>query len=331
MDRSIEREGKVDTKTPVRYKITGIAGENLDIQLVPLTIPNIDPTKSIPSIDPLSTTTSPKPTGLKDLQTKKIPTSVAIPTATQVLMTIMSPTGSPIDDKADRVVGWRGQLTTSGDYTIELRPIVGLPGSFPFKLSVTQLSVTPGTAPATISPNPAGTAPLGIPIPIGGTGLKEIPANPSPTIPSNDLPTFAPVPIPDREPDVAPSIAPSEPERPVRKRRRNRTATSPTPPVRPERIESGEEATPPRRKRRVESSEDVTPPRRKRNRQPVETQPQQQPNPIANPNLDDNGIGVPIQEERVPIVVPEPKKTTPAPVKTNRNQAAPNSNDMDTN
>jgi serine/threonine protein kinase len=330
MDRPIEKEGKVEAETPVRYKIPAIAGANLDIQLVPLMAQNIDPTKPIRSIDPTVPSTSPSPIKPKDLKSKQLPVPVAIPMAAQVLMTIISPTGTPIDDKSDRVVGWRGQLTTSGDYTVELRPIKGLSGVFPYKLSVTQLSVTPGSAPLNTSPNPAGSAPLGVPIPIGGTGLKAIPATPENIIPTNDLPTLTPVPIPNRVPTVTPSAAPTEPERPVRKRRRKPVVEQPSPQERRERVDANEEETPrTRRRRRITANEeDVTPTPRKRRNRPANSETQPQQIPVAKPDLGDNGkSNPPPKEEQVPIVVPEAKKSTP-PARTD---APPASGDIDTN
>ena len=341
MDRPIEKEGKIDAATPVRYKIPAIAGTNLDIQIVPLTAQNVDPSKSVLSIDPIPSTSS-SSTPPKDLKSKKLPVPVATQMAAQVLMTIIAPTGVPIDDKSDRVVGWRGQLTTSGDYTIELRPIKGLTGTFPYKLSVTQLSVTPGSAPLNTSPNPDGsatpesTAPLGVPIPIGGTGLKAIPASPENIIPTNDLPTFTPVPIPDRVPTVTPSAAPTEPERPVRRRRRKPVVEQTSPQVRRERVDANEDETPrPRRRRRITTNEeDATPtprrrkitsseedstPRKRRNR-PANSEEPQQPIPVAKPNLGNGTGNTPPKEVQVPIVVPEAKRSTP-----------PASSDIDTN
>ncbi len=330
LDRPIEKEGKVAANTPIRYKITAIAGENLDIQLMPLMAKNIDPSKPLPTIDPTLnptvpvTTPSASPTQSKDRQAKtKLPTPISTPTPTQVLMTIISPTGGPIDDKADRVVGWRGQLTSSGDYTIELRPITGLTGSFPYKLSVTKSAQAPITNPTSPAdpgtPNPLGgntTPPLGVPIPIGGTGIKAIPTVPSPTIPSNDLPTFSPVPIPNAEP-----ISPPAAEQPVRKRRRNLDAEQSRPRVKRERANPNDsEAETPRVRRRriVESTEpEITPRRRRRDRQSdPEAQPKPSPSPSSTPGLEDNGnTSPPPKEERVPIVVPDPKKATPPPTK----------------
>jgi serine/threonine protein kinase len=323
MDRPIEKEGKVEANTPIRYKITAIAGENLDIQLMPLTAKNIDPSKPLPTIDPTLPTISPSPAQSKSKSTK-LPIPVATPMATQVLMTIISPTGGAIDDKADRVVGWRGQLTSSGEYTIELRPITGLTGSFPYKLSVTKSAQAPISSPTNpadpATPNPLGgdnpAPPLGVPIPIGGTGIKAIPTIPSPTIPSNDLPTFSPVPIPNAEP-----ISPPAAEQPAQKRRRNPESEQSRPRVKRERANPNDEAETPRVRRRrrvVESTEaEITPRRQRRNRQ-SDSAPQFKPSPIpsSTPALEDNGTSSsPPKEERVPIMVPEPKKAAPAPIK----------------
>jgi serine/threonine protein kinase len=356
MDRSIEKEGKVSAATPVRYKIPALAGANLDIQLLPLTIQNLDPSKAVLPIDPTTAKTTPITTPPKDRKAPTVPIAVATPIPTQVLMTIISPTGAPIDDKADRVLNWRGQLSTSGDYTIELRPIAGLPGSaFPYKLSVTQLSISPTAPPSDISPNPAGSVgsppPLGVPLPIGGnTGLKALPASPDNTIPSNNLPDFSPIPIPNQLPVTTPGNIPTESNPPVQKRKRKSKEEQPTPRVKRERVESSEEATPPRRKRsRVESSEEATPPRRKRsrvessegeapaprqrrNRQP-KSEARSTPFPATVPDLSENGYGIPPkQEDRiVPIQVPEAKTgTTPPPTDGDRkNPPANGTNDPD--
>ncbi len=352
MDRAIEKEGKVSATTPVRYKIAALAGANLDIQLLPLTTQNLDPSKAVlpvdPSkailpVDPTKPKNSPVPTSPKDRKAPSVPIAVATPIPTQVLMTIISPTGAPIDEKADRVLNWRGQLSTSGDYTIELRPITGLPGgTFPYKLSVTQLSISPTAPPSDISPNPAGSGgstgsppPLGVPLPIGGnTGLKALPASPENTIPSNNLPNFSPIPIPNQLPATTPNNTPTQPDRPAPKRKRKPTEGQPTPQVKRERVESSGEATPPRRKRsRVEPSEgEATPPRQRRNRQP-KSEAQSTPFPATTPDLSENGYGTPPkQEDRiVPIQVPEAKTgTTPPPTDGDRKDPPANgTNDPD--
>ncbi len=337
MDRPIEKDGNVEANTPVIYKIPALAGANFDIQLVPLTAQTVDPSQPVKPVDPTLPVTSPSSTPVKDPKSKKLPVPVATPMATKVLMTIIAPTGSPIDDKSDRVVGWRGQLTSSGDYTIELRPIKGLVGVFPYKLSVTQLSVAPGSAPLNTSPNPTGamtpesTAPLGVPIPIGGTGLKAIPASPENIIPNNDLPTFTPVPIPNQVPTVTPSAAPTEPERPVRKRRRKPVVEQPNPQTRRERTtdSSGETPSRTRRKRRIiANEEDSAPTPRKRRNRPATLETQQQQIPVAKPDSGDNGISNPSpKEEQVPIPVPEAKKSAPPA----SGDAPPSGGDIDTN
>lgn len=340
LDRPIEKEGKVDANTPIRYKITAIAGENLDIQLIPLTAKNIDPSKPLPTIDPTinptnnskanptfpATTPGSSTVLQKDRQAKNLPTAPSTPTPTQVLMTIISPTGGPIDDKADRVVGWRGQLTTSGDYTIELRPITGLTGKFPYRLSVTKSAQAPianPTIPDPTTPNPLGgntTPPLGVPIPIGGNGIKAVPEIPSPTIPSNDLPTFSPVPIPNTVPVSPPGS--EQPTPPIRKRRRNPESEQTSPRIKRERTDtntSNEETPRIRRKRRVvDSTETETPAPRQQRKRRVSSEDQLIPSPVPRniPEPEASGANNPPPKEvQVPIVVPEAKQTTPSPAK----------------
>jgi hypothetical protein len=335
MGRAIEKEGSVDATTPVIYKFTAIAGENLDIQLLPLTSPNPDPLLGT-GIDPTITAkNSPIPSQPKEGKSAptKIPVATPSPALAKVLMTIISPTGSPIDDNAERVLSWRGQLSTSGDYKIELRPIVGLNGSsFPYKLSVTQLATTPTTIPTTT--NPAGiTPPLNVPIPSSGSGLDAIPNLPPPTLPNNDLPNLTPIPLPKTFPSTTP-ITPSDSERPARKRKRNQTAEQSTPPINRKRVNSEEEATPPARKKRsrVDTNEEPTSvPRNRRNRQtnaepPTERTPSTKPDSgVKNPDTP------PRQEEQVPILIPEPKTDTAPPTKPDPNPTAPSggTNDPD--
>jgi serine/threonine protein kinase len=335
MERSIEKEGTVDVNTPVRYRISAIAGQNLDIQLVPPTPKNADASKTSLPINPITATTgavTPNPTQPKNPTQKNSPVPVAVPIApTQVLMTILSPLGTPMDDNSERVVGWRGQISSSGDYTIELRPIKGLAGStFPYKLSVTQLAVTPvNIAPVEKnSPGVESTAPLGIPIPIGGNGLNAIPAGPKTTIPTKNFPTFSPpVPVPIEVPQTRPNTTPTEAERPTRKRRRNRNSED-TPQVKQrERVDSDNETPTPRRRRnRVKSSEEATPtPRSQRTRQ-TEPTPKPEPSPATSPDPVENGTNSnkkPEPEIQIPILVPDAKNTTPPPEKTGGNQKTP--------
>jgi serine/threonine protein kinase len=328
MDRAIEKEGKVDATTPVIYKFAAIAGANLDIQLLPLTTQTPDPRSINIPIDPTIPKSSPIPTQPKGGKSAPmtIPVTTPTPAPAKVLMTIISPTGSPIDDKADRILSWRGQLSMSGNYTIELRPIAGFNGSsFPYKLSVTQLATIPMTLPATS--NPAGiTPPLNMPIPSNGSGLNAIPNLPPPTLPNNDLPSLAPIPLPKPFPAITPAT-PSESERPAGKRKRNQTAEPSTPPVNRKRIDAGEEATPPARKKRsrIETTEETnSAPRNRRNRQ-TQAEPKPDRNPSTKPDSGENkpNTSPPKQEEQIPILIPEPKTDTPPPAKTDPNPTAP--------
>jgi serine/threonine protein kinase len=336
LDRPIVKEGNVDPNTPVRFKIAAVAGQNLDIQLVPVSSQKTDAIDSPASISSPIAPINPSPNQKKDPKFSNppisVPSSIA---ATQVLMTIISPTGSPIDPQADRVLGWRGQIPTSGDYTIELRSIKGLTGkTFPYKLNIAQLATIPSPSP--IPSNPPGTestSPIGAPLPSSGTGIKANPTIPNPNSPSDtNSPRVSPSPIPI----IVPTPTPIESERPTQNRRRNRTEAepsrqvrerervktseeTPTPRRRRARVESSEEATPtPRRRReRVESSEDVTPtPRRRSNRQ-TNSQPEAKPSPSPQADVNDNESStIPKSEPQIGIPVPLPKNSTPQPNKT---------------
>ncbi len=181
MDRPIIKEGLVTADAPVKYRILAVAGQSLDIQLV--TLGDSDPS----SIG--SSASKGKPRSLS---------------SNQVLMSILSSTGAPIDTKADRVISWRGQVTTSGEYTIELRPIAGLgTKSFPYKLTVTQIpDIVPTTPPPGFGDLP-GTNGV-VPIPPGA-----IPNNPTfyPTPPfSTDIPGVFPGSIPIVPPAIEPNL-----------------------------------------------------------------------------------------------------------------------------
>lgn len=329
MDRSIVKEGTISPDKSVTYRIAAQAGQNLDIQLVPSA--SIDPATSIDSpIDPPKSSPTPSPSSTSTNPPISVP-GVAPAAATQVLMTIQSPSGSPIDDRADRVVGWRGQIPTDGDYTIELRPIKGLSGTdFGYKLSVTQIAALPATAPTVTttpspSPSPAATTdPTTTPVPIEGNGIAPIPTSPVPISPANNnSSTVSP----------SPSVSPS----PTTRRRRRRTQVSPSPQVRERRsvVESTEETTPTRRRNRVESTEESTPTttrRRRRNRvesteettrtrrrarQTESAQPT--PSPSSSPAAENNSEKTPQPEPSVAIPVPAAKTGTSSPGNTNVN------------
>jgi serine/threonine protein kinase len=348
MDKSIVKEGTIAADKPVTYRIAAQAGQNLDIQLVPST--NIDPVKLNSPIEPIKSSPTPSPSSTSTNPPISVP-GVTSAAATQVLMTIKSPSGNPIDDRADRVVGWRGKIPTDGDYTIELRPIKGLSGNnFGYKLSVTQIAVAPSPSPAvtttpspTTAPSPAATAsPTTTPVPIEGNGIAPIPTSPVPTSPGNNggSSIISPTPI------VTPTPAASE--QPTRRRRR-RTQASPSPQVRERQsaVESTEETTPTRRRRnRVESTEETTPTRRRRNRteSTEETTPtrrrarkteseQPNPSPSSSPAAEENkSEKTPQPEPSVAIPVPAAKNGTTQPNRTDGNKTTPPGNsEIDTN
>ncbi len=166
MDKAVTKEGVVTATTPVKYRIAALSGQNFDIEVV--TLGDGGGKTAAPVSKPGTISSSPRPLG-----------------SNQVLMTILSPAGMPIDAKADRVVSWRGQIPFSGDYTIELRPIKGLTGNaFPYKLAVTQVTAT---API---PTPSGSSQIDPTVP-GANGMIPLPPN----LPSNPQGTFDSTPI----------------------------------------------------------------------------------------------------------------------------------------
>ncbi len=200
LDKIVTKEGLVTAANPMKYRITAVAGQNLDIQLVSMS-------GSVPAV---------KKAG-------SAPTSSQA--SNQVLMTILSPTGVPIDAKADRVVSWRGQIVIPGDYTIELRPIVGLGSApFPYKLTVTQLASIP-------TPSPSGfdNIPLS-PILPGADGVMPFPPAGLPENPQTIIsPTFDPVPMPMEGMPTYPPI-PIVPQPSTPKQKSPATQKPPTPP-----------------------------------------------------------------------------------------------------
>ncbi len=179
MDRPIIKEGLVTADDPVKYRILAVAGQSLDIQLMTL---------SDSGASSISSSAS-----------KGKPRSLS---SNQVLMSILSSTGAPIDTKAERVISWRGAITTSGEYTIELRPIAGLgTKSFPYKLTVTQI---PNIVPT--SPPPGfGDFP-------GTDGMMPIPPGVTPTNPTfypTPFPTDIPTDFPGSIPGIPPAIDPN--------------------------------------------------------------------------------------------------------------------------
>lgn len=75
-----------------------------------------------------------------------------------ILMTVLRPDQQPIDDRAARVTAWEGELTYTGDYAIQLRPIVGLAsGDYRLELLLTGESTTEPSPSPSESPTPEPT------------------------------------------------------------------------------------------------------------------------------------------------------------------------------
>ncbi len=326
LDRVIIKDGTVDPVTPVRYKFAGIGGQNLDIQLGSPTTPSAEATQTplapdgtaSPGAVSTDPTVSPTPEATASAPTSGGTTTATKIAPTQVLLTVLSPTGTPIDPQADRVVGWRGQLTETGDYTIEIRPIAGLTGkSYPYKLSVAQLAtlpspiVSPSQTPipeTTPTPSPS----VGISAPIDGNGITPTPDSATPT-PSDVVPTVTPTPVPTTTPQASPSSevnrAPTQPTRARRARRRRRVESS------------DEETATPRRRARVTTSDEETPaPRRRRAR--VTTSDEETATPRRRARVTTSDEETPTPRRRRRRVV-QSETNTPAQSTTTTPNAAP--------
>ncbi len=307
MGKSILREGTVSANTPVRYQIAAVGGQNLDLQLVPIGTQSIDPLKSSPAPD--ATKLNPDRTKAIKSPTAAPSPSIAPITATQVLMTVLSPAGTPIDAQADRVVSWRGEIPSTGEYTIEIRPIAGLAGNaFPYKLSVTQIAAA--TSPPAIG-DPYGTTPPVV-APVPGDGRNALPGGGSyQTKPDNTLPNVTPSPIPILIPTTRPSVAPNEPEQPkTRAPKRNRIEEEPQQPTRTRRQSSNDDTPPPSRRRKRSTTSDTPtkpapavspePDRPDTNANP-QSEPAQTPptsdNQAPQPNTTDGGNSTPPTKE----------------------------------
>jgi serine/threonine protein kinase len=281
MGQAIVKEGTVGANSPVRYRIVGVSGQNLDIQLVTgssAVTPGKSPTPTPATVPGVTSLDPVRPNSI----TPNSSPSAKPSTANQVLMTVLSPTGTPIDAGADRVVGWRGEIPVTGDYTIELRPIAGLTGNaFPYKLSVTQLA-------APIAPNstnngaPYGTTPpVVVPAPNRGDTPSPIPSDYIPKSSGSNSPAISPSPVPIQIPTVRPTVEPlPEPERP-----RSRTPKR-------NQIEEDPQPAPKTRERRRSSSEDreAPPPRRRKQRPATNPEPSPEPTPLTQPESDGNTI-----------------------------------------
>jgi serine/threonine protein kinase len=233
--------------------------------------------------------------------------------STQVLMSILDISGTPVDSKAERVASWRGELPTTGEYFVELKPIQGLDGkSFPFKIAVSQ-SATVASPPATET-NIPGMPTTGIP---NGTGVNTgivpsgTPGNIPPmtggtTVPATDNPTIPVVPIsvPSEQPRVAPIPKTGTTSETPRRRRIVRRAEP--------NLDRNEE-TPRRRRRIVRQSETTNSnsnteseaPRRRR-RRIVKQQAPETPTNIDNGTTKRDRTQK-LPEYKTPIAVPKPK------------------------
>lgn len=92
-----------------------------------------------------------------------------------ILMTVLRPDQQPIADRAERVTAWEGELTDTGDYAVQLRPIAGLAkGDYRLELLLT------GNSPPEPSPSPSPTpteSPSPEPEPTFNTQVLDIPAD----------------------------------------------------------------------------------------------------------------------------------------------------------
>ncbi|WP_254173043.1 serine/threonine-protein kinase [Planktothrix pseudagardhii] len=118
-----------------------------------------------------------------------------------VLLTLLGPDQQPIN-QGEAVSLWQGTLPSSGDYTVILNTIPGLPESN-YKLDLTLINTLSPITPSEPQPEPT---PLREPEP---TPLREPEPSPQPTF----APAPAPAPVPAPEP--APTPAPTPPPTPA--------------------------------------------------------------------------------------------------------------------
>ncbi len=72
-----------------------------------------------------------------------------------VLLSVLAPNRDPVDNNANRVSNWSGELPFTGNYTIQLRTVKGIPKS-DFKLNVSLQTPSPSPSPSpTESPLPS--------------------------------------------------------------------------------------------------------------------------------------------------------------------------------
>ena len=314
MGQTILKEGTVDARNPVRYKVTAIGGQNLDIQLVPI---------GTKTGDPLQTATPSPTAGKNQIKPSTAPSIIPVPSTTplaptQVLMTILSPAGTPIDERADRVTRWSGEINIPGDYIIELRPIAGLKGtSFPYKVSVTQ-TTAPASPPPTETDPSSTIPPVVVPIPLpGGDNGNTPPTTPLPNPPQNKVdPVPVPIEVPSTRPEPAPEPRPRKPKR---------TRITPEP--------EGSTPTPERTSPRRE--QETPPPRRKR--KPKVDPDAPKPAPSPEPEAESPSVKPQTEPAMTPPAsdnqAPQPSTSdgsNSAPAKTPKPSSTPNPGNTDT-
>ncbi|MBW4443712.1 MAG: serine/threonine protein kinase [Plectolyngbya sp. WJT66-NPBG17] len=102
-----------------------------------------------------------------------------------VLLSVLAPNRDPVDNGANRVSNWSGELPFTGNYTVQLRTVKGIPRS-DFKLNVNLQTPTPSPSPS-VSPSPSPTTSPTVTeevigIPQGQTGVQvNSTVNPSTT------------------------------------------------------------------------------------------------------------------------------------------------------
>ncbi len=88
-----------------------------------------------------------------------------------VLLSVLAPNRDPVDNAANRVTNWSGELPFTGNYTVQLRTVKGISKSN-FKLNASLQTPTPSPAPSpSPTPSPTVTEEV-IGIPQGQTGVQ---------------------------------------------------------------------------------------------------------------------------------------------------------------
>jgi serine/threonine-protein kinase len=95
-----------------------------------------------------------------------------------VLLSVLAPNQDPVEDASERTSRWSGELPFTGNYTIQLKTVKGLPKS-DFQLTVTLASLPSPSPSLSPSPTTEPTQPeeptvdrINVSIPAGQTGVK---------------------------------------------------------------------------------------------------------------------------------------------------------------